>query len=180
MVHIYKNKKIYEKDILIFDANKENDDEYIKSMVNIIKKDIKTGAYNKPFIEDILTHEIARTHRYKTELSILSIQINLKDEYDGELKQIGKVISDKSRENDYFGKTDDSRYIVLASNTSISGAVILAQKLMAELDKFENAQIYFGLTQVSDTDTFESIHEKLEDALYKAINGNDQKIEIEV
>ncbi len=180
MIHIHKNKKIYEKDILIYNADKDSDDEYVKSLVNIIKKDIDTGAYNKPFIEDIMTHEIARTHRYKTELSILNFKITIKEEYEDELKQIGKVITNRSRENDYFGKTGESKYVILASNTSLSGAVTFAQKLLSELNKFKNIELYFGLTQVSDTDTFESVYEKLEDALQRAVSGDGEKIEIEV
>lgn len=180
MMHIYTNKKAYEKDILFFNAKEENNDEYIKSLVDIIKKDVDTDAYNKPFIEDILQHELSRTHRYKTELSIISFKIINSKQDKMQLQQIGKIVIDKSRTNDYFGKTADSKYIVLASNTSISGAIILAQKLSEELDKLENIELFFGLTQVTHTDTIESIYEKLEDALDRSISGDGEKIEIEV
>ncbi len=180
MRHIFINQKSYEKDILVFNAKEENNDEYAKSLVNIIKRDIDTNAYNKPFIEDILLREISRTHRYKTELSVIIFKIITKQKDKSTLKQIGQIVSDKSRTNDYFGKIAESKYILLTSDTSISGAVILAQKLLVELDKLENIDVFFGITQVSDTDDTESVYEKLEDALTKSISGDGEKIEIEV
>jgi len=180
MLHIYKNQFAYEKDIRIYDIKKQDNDKYIKSLVNIIKKDIDTDAYNKPFIEDILLYEISRTHRYKTELSIISFHIKTKNKNKSQLQKIGKIVTNKSRTNDYFGKTAQSRYIILASDTSLSGAIIFAQKLSQKLSELKDIELFFGITQVSDTDTLESIYEKLDDALNRSMSGDGEKIEIEV
>ncbi len=180
MLHIYLNKQEYKKDILIFNTEESNDDKYVKSLINIIKKDLDTDAYNKPFIDDILQHELARAKRYEIELSILSFKISSKHKINSQLQQIGKIVIDKTRTNDYFGKIAEDQYIVLASDTSLSGGVILAQKLLDKIDKLKNIQVVFALTQVNDTDSVDTIYERLEDALQRANSKNGEIIEIEV
>jgi len=180
MLHIYINKKAYEKDILIFNTEESNYDKYVKSLINIIKKDLHTNAYNKPFIDDILQHELARAKRYKTNLSIISFKLKVDENSHSLLQKIGKVVVDKTRTNDYFGKIAQAQYIILASDTTLSGIVILSQKLLNEISKFENVEIFFGLTQVNDTDSLESIYERLSDALKRADSKDGEIIEIEV
>jgi len=180
MLHIFINKKNYEKDILVFNAKENSTDRYIKSLVNIIKKDIDTNAFNKPFIDEILQHELARSQRHKNKLSVLSFKIMKSNKKRKQLKHIGKIIVDKTRTNDYFGKIGENQYIILASNTSISGGVILAQKLLTEFDKLNNLKVLFALTISNDTDKIETIYEKLEDALERASHPSGRKIEIEI
>ena len=180
MLHIFINKKNYEKDILVFNAKENSTDRYIKSLVNIIKKDTDTNAFNKPFIDEILQHELARSQRHKNKLSVLSFKIMKSNKKRKQLKHIGKIIVDKTRTNDYFGKIGENQYIILASNTSISGGVILAQKLLTEFDKLNNLKVLFALTISNDTDKIETIYEKLEDALERASHPSGRKIEIEI
>ena len=180
ILHIYIRQQSYKTDILVFDAKEHSDDEYVKSLVNVINKDPMTDAYNKPFIEDILIHELSRAQRYKSELSIISFKLLKTELAEDSLHKIGEIVVDKTRTNDYFGKTANAEFIILASNTSISGAVILAEKLLSAFTTMEDLEINFGLTQVSDTDTLESIYEKLEDALNRSTHGKGEKIEIEI
>ena len=180
MLHIYKNKKAYEKDILIYNPEESTSDKYVKSLVNIIKKDADTNAYNKPFIEDILQHELARSQRYKTELSILSFKVSSKHKINAQLQQIGKIVIDKTRTNDYFGKIAENQYIILASDTSLSGGVILSQKLLDKIGKLKSIKVLFALTQVNDTDKIESIYERVDEALSRANSPDGERIEIEV
>ena len=75
-------------------------------------------------------------------------------------------------------------YEALTSNTSLSGAMILAEKIEYKFKENYNleidTQLSFGITQATDTDTYESIIEKLEDALGRAKNNRDKRrIEIE-
>jgi len=180
ILHIHHNKKAYEKDILIFNTKETNDDNYLKSLVNILEKDIDTNAYNKPFIEEILSRELIRSKRYKTDLSIISFKIVAKNMDKAVLKEIGEIVLSLTRTNDYFGKIAQSEYIILASNTSLSGAIVLAQKLEKKLIRFNKSKLFFGLTQVSDVDSIESVYEKLNDALDRASSQSGEKIEIEV
>ncbi|MEA3330482.1 MAG: cation:proton antiporter [Campylobacterota bacterium] len=183
ILHIYLNKKNYAQDIVTYDnitTKQMEQNDYVKSLVTVLEKDEETNAYNKPFIEDILEKEISRAQRYKVDFSILTFKVLANEEDIKQLKEIAKVINSKIRLNDNFGKLDSEKYLILTANTSLSGAIVLAEKITHKIKKLHNIQLYFGVTQMSDTDTLESIYEKLEDALQRALLENGQKIEVEV
>ena len=183
MLHIYTSKKAYAQDILTYDnisTKQIEQNDYVRSVVSILEKDSNTDAYNRPFIEDILQKEISRAQRYKVDLSLLTFKIIAGDVDIAHLKEIAKIINSKIRLNDNFGKLDEEQYLILTANTSLSGAIVLAEKITYKIKKLHNVQLYFGVTQMSDTDTIESIYEKLEDALQRALLEEGQKIEVEV
>ena len=179
MIHIAKYQKAYKQDIVTFNQDTISQEYYNRCLIDIIEKDEITGAYNKSFIEDILSHEIARTQRYKLELSLLSFEIP-KNIDDNILKIMGITVLNKIRVNDYFGKISDTRYIVIAFNTSLSGTIVLAEKLISEIETKKDIEIFCGVTEISDTDTMESTFDKIDDALSRAISKDGQQIEVEV
>ncbi len=182
MFHIYKSRLSYAQDILIYDKNEDKNvsKNYVHNIIDILEKDAITGAYNSTFIEDILTKELARSQRYKTDLSILTFKIVDKTEDKKHLIVISEIIKKKIRVNDYFGKINNEQYIILTSNTSISGAVVLAEKIIQKTETMQNIELFFGVTQMSDTDDTGSIYDKLEDALDRAMLDDGERVEIEV
>ena len=179
MVHINNNESEYKQDIKTYSSSSTNDISSI-NLIDLIEKDIITGAYTQTYIEEIIQKELERSHRYKTEFSCILTEII--DNDDEEVyKLIGKIINNKIRANDYFGRFDDNRLIILTANTSLSGAMILAEKIdemFIQEEKAPNLNAIFGITQVANEDTYDSIMEKLDDAIQKAKNGN-RNIEIE-
>jgi diguanylate cyclase (GGDEF)-like protein len=168
---------------------KDNNDKSvtITKIIDLIKKEPITGAYTQTFIEDILEKEIIRSHRYKTELSIVLIEINLDKDKDIDkiYRFFGKLILKKIRTNDYFGRFDDGRLVIIVPNTSLSGAMVLAEKLeniySLQTDFTANIDISFGITQVDDLDSYSSTMEKLNEAISRAKSKTTQgRIEIEV
>ncbi|MEA3228649.1 MAG: cation:proton antiporter, partial [Campylobacterota bacterium] len=180
--HINSSQTLYSQDIMIYDKNHTTtlSDDYAKDIIDILEKDTITDAYNTTFIEDILTKEIGRSQRYKTDLSILSFKVDSQKNQTQNLKEIGIIINQKIRLNDYFGKMNKDEYIILTSNTSISGAIVLAEKIIAKTDNLDSVNLFFGVTQLSATDDIESIYEKLEDALSRALSHDGEQIEIEI
>lgn len=183
MYIISKSALGFSQDIALYDkknGSTAEDKKYTKELVKILEKDNLTNAYNATFIEDILTKEIARAQRYKMDFSILSFKIvekNIKDEH---IKSVAEIINKKIRLNDYFGKIDSSSFLILVSNTSLSGAVVLAEKIIHKSENLKKVNLHFAITQMSDTDTNESIFEKLDDAIERSLNGDGERIEIEV
>ncbi|MEA3353814.1 MAG: cation:proton antiporter [Campylobacterota bacterium] len=180
MFHIKRNEDIYKLDLQGTEVvNKEN---IAHNLVELIEKDHVTGAYTQSFIEDIIEKELKRTQRYKTEFSTVMLDLNTDDQKVYAL--IGSIILGHIRTNDYLGKFDNGKLIILTTNTSLSGAMILSEKLEKVFNENnlikDNSDVMFGITQSGDTDTIHTILEKLNDALYKVktnqING---KIEIE-
>ena len=125
-----------------------------------------------------------RSQRYKTEFSSILIDFGNNKKDDNMYQTIGKIVNEKIRINDYFGKLSEERFIILTSSTSLSGAMILAEKIETLFRKNDNISdtdiISFGITQSNDIDTYQSIMEKLDDAVNKAKNDETKgRIEIE-
>jgi len=185
MVHIKKNEKEYKSDIEDF-SNKKLEKKHISAanIVDLLEKDILTGAYTKTFIEDIIEKELARSQRYKTEFSCILIDLKIEQKEDTLYKSIGNIVNDKIRANDYFGKFSDESFIILTASTSLSGAMILAEKiekLFSDHNDINKQTVAsFGITQSSDIDSYDSIMDKLNDAISRAKNKDIKgRIEIE-
>ena len=182
MIHINNNQNEYKNDMKNFNTDDNNIS--VKNLVDLIEKDIVTGAYTESFIEEILEKELSRAQRYKTEFSCILIDLDAKSELTESYKFLGEVITKKIRTNDYFGRFDDDRLIILAASTSLSGAMILAEKIENKFrvfqDEHDDSEISFGITQVGDVDSFESILEKLDEAVTRVKENSTQgRIEIE-
>ena len=183
MLHIKFNEKEYEQDMQSdMQSADEGMVEYTKNLVEILEKDIFTQAYNRQFIESKMDEELARSNRYKLELSFLIIKLS--DEVktkNSELKFMGNVVAQSIRVNDHFGKLGDDEYIVIATNTSLGGVVVLAEKISQKLvPKTEVQNYYFGVTQAAETDDINSVLEKLYDALHRSLQNKTHQVEIEV
>ena len=182
MVHIDKNQDEYKNDIK--NSHQENEDQVsIHNLVDLIEKDTVTGAYTQSFIEDIMEKELSRSQRYKTDFSCILVELISSTINDNMYKDIGSIVNNKIRTNDYFGRFDNGQLIILTANTSLSGAMILAEKIEEKFNTKQNdnshVKISFGITQVSDLDTYESIIEKLDDAILRANSNKNTRIEIE-
>ena len=182
MLHIKLNHKEYEQDMRsdLQNADK-NMVEYTKNLIEVLEKDTFTQAYNREFIEDKIAEELARSNRYKLELSLLIIKLCDDIRTDSsELEFMGEVVAQSIRVNDYFGKLSDDEYIIVATNTSLGGVVVLAEKISDKLSaKTEIQNYHFGVTQAADTDDIDSVLEKLYDAVNKSLQNKTQQIEIE-
>ena len=183
MIHINKNEKSYKNDIQGTDIK---DIDFSKiDLRDIIEKDILTGAYTKSYIEEIIEKELSRAQRYKTEFSSIMISLDDDKENSDIKRSIGKIIQQKIRTNDYFGEFDENTFIILTVNTSLSGAMKLTEKIETLFEEDNDIKmmidkISFGITQSSDVDTLESIHEKLNDAINRAKNNNTAEGNIEI
>jgi len=185
MFHIKFNKEEYQQDIQI--ENEGSQDrvlEYTKSIVDILKKDAVTKSYNRAFMEDIIDKELARSHRYKVDFSLLILKVGIEKDDENLLKILGDIVLKNIRLNDYFGKLNDDEYIISTSNTSLSGAVILAEKIAKEFlsssELSDKMECNFGVTEAQEGDDFEMILEKLEDAISSSIKKGSYAIEIEI
>jgi len=181
MVHIHNHKEKYQNDM---NGNKDKDLS-VNKIVDIMKKDKFSGAYEETFIRDIIEDEISRTKRYKLDFSCILIDTTSAEKIDTINLFLSKLILKKIRTNDKFGKLKNGRFIILTVGTSLSGAMILAEKIetIASLETSYDSKtvISFGITQVEGTDTYSTIMEKLDDAIIRAKdNRREGRIEIEI
>jgi len=181
MLHIRKNSISYKNDMV----GNQQDNVSINKIVDIIKKDPISGAFKETFISEILENELSRAKRYKSELSCILIDITSSANIEELEEFLGDLVLKKIRTNDYFGKFNNGRFIILTSGTSLSGAMILAEKIetIISLETTYDSKtiISFGITQIEDSDTTESIMEKLDDAIIRAKDTRTEgRIEIEI
>ncbi len=180
MFHIRINEGKYKFDLR--NSSVPDNEQIALNLVELIEKDPVTGAFTHSFIEEIIEKELKRAQRYKTEFSLILIDMNTKN--DEIYETVGKIINSKIRVNDFFGRLENGNLIILTSNTSLSGAMILAEKLndifKSDNQIINNSNPIFGITQSGDTDKMDSVMEKLEDALNKIRNKQTRgNIEIE-
>ncbi|EQB40225.1 hypothetical protein M947_02505 [Sulfurimonas hongkongensis] len=187
MLHIYFNKKAYAQDMQVDkQSSKNNIKQYTKNVIEALKKDASTQAYSRAFIEDIITDELARASRYNLDLSLLILKLSTKEKALNQevLSAVGRVIKEQIRTTDYFGKLTDDEYVIVTLNTSLGEAVTLAEKISKEFASTEMIHIAleynFGVTQADETDTTETIIEKLNEALSRSEQSGIHAIEIEV
>ncbi len=182
---INKNCQKFRQDIIKEDLKLDNKNIDILKLRESLEKDQITNAYNRIFIEEILEKEIGRANRYKLELSIIAFKLQNLSIFSQEnqskiLKIVSKKVYKKIRGNDYYGRMAENYYLILTTNTPLSGATILADRLEKKFSKisYEKHKLhsYFGITDINETDNLETLLEKLEDALTKAKYKN--KIEI--
>ncbi|MFT7860819.1 MAG: cation:proton antiporter [Sulfurimonas sp.] len=185
MFHIKRYTKLYEHDSSIDGEKDQKFSSLSKELVEVLEKDPVSKAYNRTFMEEILLREIARVQRYKVELSVIGLEFELNSSSEQEkkrfLRQAGKIIQKAIRQHDYFGKIDEERFMILASNTSLGGAHLMAEKLVKRFAQAleEGTKYYFGVTDLSETDDLETLFDKIDDAIDKSME-NKQTIEIEV
>ncbi len=185
MWHIATHARQYESDCAQESTDHDPLSSFSRELVSVLEKDTLSQAYNRLFIEEILSKELSRVRRYKSELSAILLQLTCPEcdpkQREGIVRSIGSIITDDIRTNDYFGKLDEERFVILVTNTSLSGALVLAQKIDKQLTEVldNRAGFCFGVTEAHETDDVEAIWEKLDDAVFKSIE-HDKRIEIEV
>lgn len=181
LMHIHKNRNDYKYEM----EGTENHDESMKKIVDIIEKDSISGAYKESVIKEKLENELSRAIRYKSEFSCILIDITSSGNIEELNRFLGDLVLKKIRTNDNFGKFNNGRFIILTAGTSLSGAMILAEKIetIISLETTYDSKtiISFGITQFEDTDTYDTIMEKLEDAIIRAKDTRTEgRIEIEI
>jgi len=99
------------------------------------------------------------------------------------LKELAALVKKSLRKADICGRFGGEEFLILLPNTKASGALKLASKLnnlvKEHLFKYENQtipiRISLGITSVSYSDSYHSIVERCDQALYKAKeNGRDR------
>ena len=181
LLHIHKNRDVYKYEM----EGTENKEVSMKNIVDIIEKDSVSGAYKESVIKEKLENELSRAVRYKSEFSCILIDITSSGNIEQLNQFLGDLVLKKIRTNDKFGKFNNGQFIILTAGTSLSGAMILAEKIetIISLETTYDSKtiISFGITQFEDTDTYDTIMEKLEDAIIRAKDTRTEgRIEIEI
>jgi diguanylate cyclase (GGDEF)-like protein len=106
--------------------------------------DVLTGAFNRRYLLQHLSHELGRAHRSRSDLSVLVLDFDhfsqVNDRFghgagDATLTELAKRIKiNLPRSGDWFARLGGDEFVVVLPHTDIEGAGVLAEKLLRAVD----------------------------------------------
>ncbi|QIR07894.1 sensor domain-containing diguanylate cyclase [Salinivibrio costicola] len=156
--------------------------------------DSLTQLYNRHYLTNALTKELARCERYKNPLTLAVVDFdhfkNLNDTYghragDIALQRFGNIVREESRTNDIYGRWGGEEFLCVLPETDIDGAKVVLQRLVervhAEVIHVDGqtirCTISIGYTHFVSHDTQDTIIQRADTALYKAKKNGRNRIE---
>jgi len=148
---------------------------------DIAYTDSLTNIYNRLHFAHFLDAEIDKVKRYGGTFSIIFFDLDhfkeVNDTYghmigDDILACVTEIVSKANRSADIFARYGGEEFIILTPETDISGALIHAERLRNDIDKFEFKTVghvtsSFGVTEfIAEKDNVETLLERVDKALY--------------
>lgn len=144
--------------------------------------DYLTQIYNRQFFNEELNKSISMYHRYQTPFALIMLDIDyfkqINDTYghlvgDECLIELSSLIKTHLRENDILARWGGEEFMILLPYSSQDEAMQIAQKLrsLVEFHLFNNIgslTISLGVSCFSNEDSFDTILERTDKALYRA------------
>lgn len=157
----------------------ERDERMLRDLAN---RDRLTGAWNRRMFDQALEHEMTRSRRYGTPLALIMFDIDhfkrVNDTHghqagDDLLAALAVYVSANIRESDTLARWGGEEFMVLAPNTDIEAARLLAEHLRALIERGNFGDIgrvtcSFGVTQMEADDTAEEFTGRADAAMYRA------------
>jgi diguanylate cyclase (GGDEF)-like protein/hemerythrin-like metal-binding protein len=155
--------------------------------------DALTGAWNRRQFDELSTGELARAQRYGQPLSILLLDLDLfkkiNDEYghgegDRVLQQVADCIRWTLRKSDSLTRWGGEEFIVLMPQTSLSQAVVLAERVRASIASHrimeqDTVTASIGVAEFMAPETREQWVARADAAMYRAKRAGRNRIEID-
>jgi diguanylate cyclase (GGDEF)-like protein/PAS domain S-box-containing protein len=154
--------------------------------------DTLTQVFNRIKYDEIVKREIERAKRYNHPLSLIMFDIDhfkmVNDTYghavgDYVLQALTQIVKLDLRETDYLVRWGGEEFVIIAPDTDIERAEILAERVRksAEEYKFERVgtvTVSFGVTQFAKNDTEDTFIKRTDDALYAAKRMGRNRVEV--
>jgi len=145
-------------------------------------------------LQEMIGHEIKRSQRYRTSLSLIIIKIdhfeNLSNIFtDKETlalkKELATLFKKNIRETEMFGKWSDNSFAIVSPDIDFRVAKSLANKLNRKLSEHRFAKVgkitcSYGITSFSVKDTIGDFRKRAENALKVAIERGGNSVEVKI
>jgi diguanylate cyclase (GGDEF)-like protein len=153
-------------------------------------RDTLTGAYNRMKFNELLDHEIRRHARYPRAMTLAMIDIDhfkaVNDKHghvggDSALRQFVALVLDHIRESDVLARWGGEEFMILFIEAPIEESRTVSELLRQRIEghhfeKIGNITCSVGLTQVQHDDNLESLHRRVDEALYAAKRDGRNKV----
>ena len=156
--------------------------------------DNELGIPSNSKLQEMIEHEIKRSQRYGTQLSLMLIEVdhmkNLSNIFSEKetltlKKEIATLLKKGVRETDMFGKWADNHFAIIAPDVDFRATKSFANKLNRKLNEHRFAKVgkvtcSYGITSFSPKDTIGDFRKRAENALQAATSMGGNSIEIKI
>lgn len=156
--------------------------------------DSLTQVFNRKKYYEIMEREIERTKRYDHPLSIIMFDIDhfkkVNDIYghtagDYVLLTLTQIVKENLRETDYLVRWGGEEFIIIAPETDLKEAEILAERNRKASEEYKYDHIgtitaSFGVTQFTKDDNEDTVIKRADEALYEAKRKGRNRVEVNV
>lgn len=177
----------YTKAIAAYQSQLEIKNRTLSKLSNI---DYLTKISNRRCMQKILNKELKRAKRYQNTFSVILFDVDdfkkINDTYghnagDKVLKNISRIVSNKVRESDYFGRWGGEEFILVIPQTNLENAAILAEEIRKGFEAFDfdepsRVTCSFGVSEYSGETESSELVLKADEALYTAKENGKNKV----
>jgi len=163
-----------------------------KELELLSSTDALTKMYNRMYIDNALDDEIKRCERYKSDFSIIMLDIdyfkNVNDNYghqigDTVLIEFSNILNNLTRETDIVGRWGGEEFLILCPQTDKPSVLRLAEKLRENIETYSFSIVNkktasFGVATYIDKDNSDSIVERADKALYLSKKTGRNKVQV--
>jgi len=149
-----------------------------------------TNLYNRHKLDEVLLTEIHRFTRYQSNFCALLMDIDffkkVNDTYghqtgDEVLVQVASIINENTRLTDVSGRWGGEEFLVIAVQTELENACLLAEKIRAKIEQatfpgIGKITISIGVAKYEFSETEAHFINRADDALYKAKETGRNKV----
>ena len=157
-----------------------------------IDKELNIPSNSK--LQSMIEHEIKRSQRYGTQLSIMLIEVDhmknlsnifLKKDMITLKKEFTALLKRNIRETDMLGKWGDHHFAIIAPDISHRATKNFAHKLNQKLSEHRFSKVgkitcSYGITSFSSKDTIGEFRKRAENAIKEAIAKGGNTIEVKI
>ncbi|OLS38575.1 diguanylate cyclase [Bacillus sp. MRMR6] len=159
-------------------------EEESKRNKHLAMMDSLTNSYNRLKFDEILTSEIRRSERYHHPFSLIMMDIDhfkkVNDCFghqigDEVLCTISTIVQQRIRESDIFARWGGEEFIILAPETTLEGAIELAESIRLLINSFSFQKINhltcsFGVAEFNTGKSKRELFSEVDRALYHSKN----------
>ncbi|WP_052750119.1 GGDEF domain-containing protein [Arsukibacterium sp. MJ3] len=154
--------------------------------------DTLTGLYNRIKLDNILSHEIARSIRHSSPFSVILADLDffkaINDNFghmagDQALMSFSGILQQYCRELDVAGRWGGEEFLIICPHTDLTGAKLLAERIRAAVEHYSFAHgkqltVSLGVACFIRDDDASTILKRADDALYRAKGKGRNRVEM--
>lgn len=155
--------------------------------------DILTGVMNRAGVQQFL-QRLFESNFNRNQMGVMLFDIDYfkkindslgHDAGDVVLSELAKIINEKVRHTDIFGRWGGEEFILICSQTSEERLITLAEKLRELIEQHSfvidgksiKVTVSIGATKVNANETFETVFKRTDKALYTAKNSGRNQVQ---